>query len=138
MRVLVADDHPVVRKGVKNVLREIAGITEIEEAATREETLEKIETSQPDIVIMNTTLVDAYCIEVLQQIKKLQPHTPVILLHPEPDAAFAASALASGASGIVTKLDEPEALVEAIETVALGGTYVSATIKSLMNGGNDS
>jgi len=136
MRVLIADDHPVVREGVKNVLRQMSGITEVDEANDRAETLEKVVSSHPDIVIMNTTLVDADALEVLQQIKRLQPDLPVILLHPEPDMELATLALARGASGVITKLDDAEALVEAIEAAVHGGTYVSAAIKAHMNGTN--
>ena len=117
-------------------LQQVPGITEFVEAATREETLEKLEACRPDVVIMNTTLVDAYSIEVLQQIKRLQPSVPVILLHPEPDAVYAALALANGASGIITKLGSAGELIEAVEITVGGGIYVGADIKALMNGTN--
>ncbi len=93
-------------------------------------------TCRPDIVIMNTTLVDADALEVLQQIKRLQPDLPVILLHPEPDMDLATLALARGASGVFTKLDYPETQIEAVEVAVHGGTYGSAASKALANGSN--
>lgn len=136
LRILIADDHPVVRQGVRNLLRAAGGFAEPDEAATRAEVLEKVLAAPPDIVVMNTTLVDTNSIECLQAIKRLQPDLPVILLHPEPDPDYARRALASGASGVVTKLSPDDEILTAIRTVAAGGTYVGALLAAQMNIGD--
>lgn len=131
--VVIADDHPVVRKGVRSLLREAIGFSEPLEAATRDETLALIQMHQPDVVVMNTTLVDADSLEVLRAIHALRPNLPVILLHPEPDPAFARTALANGAAGIITKADHDAELVLAIRAVVATGRYVCAAIAARMN-----
>lgn len=133
MRVLIADDHPVVRKGVRAVLAEMTGIEDIHEAATKNETLEKVVACQPTLVIMNTTLVDANSIEVLRAIKRIRPQTTVILLHPVPDPQFTTIALASGASAVITKLGQVGELAKAIEATKGDGVYIGADIAALMN-----
>jgi two-component system invasion response regulator UvrY len=137
LRVLIADDHPIVRMGVRNLLRKLPEIAELLEAATKDETLETVRDARLDLVVMNTTLVDADAIEVLRSIKKLQPELPVILLHPEPDSVFARLALANGAAGIVTKAGAESELVMAIRVAAEGGVYVCSTIMARMNGSNE-
>ena len=134
LRILIADDHPVVRQGVRNLLREAGGFAPPLEAATRAEVLALVRADPPDLVVMNTTLIDTDSIDALRAIKQLQPALPVILLHPDPDPDFARLALANGASGIVTKLSPDEEILTAIRTVAAGGVYVCALLAARMNG----
>ena len=133
LSVLVADDHPVVRKGVRNILREAAGITEVYEAATADETLDRIARYQPDVVVMNTTLADANTLSVLLELRHQFPELPVVLFHPEADPDFARRALAYGANGIVTKLADAEELVKAVQTVAASETYLCSVLAAMMN-----
>jgi DNA-binding NarL/FixJ family response regulator len=134
--VLIADDHPVVRKGVRSLLREHPAFGEPREAATTAETLAMVEAEPLDVVVMNTTLLDADSLEVLRRIKALRPELPVILLHPEPDPAFARAALAGGAAGIVTKAEHEDELLKAIEAALAAKTYLGAAIAARMNGEN--
>ncbi len=132
--VLIADDHPIVREGVRNVLRGAARFAVPEEAATRDETLAIVLAVRLDVVVMNTTLLDADSIDVLKSIKLLKPDLPVIMLHPTPDVEFARLALSNGASGIITKEDGEGELVSAILAAADAGEYICAAITALMNG----
>ena len=134
LRVLIADDHPVIRQGVIHLLRTDPSFAPPAEAATRAETLAQATAYQPDLVVMNTTLVDADSLEVLTTLKRLQPGLRVVLLHPEPDPAFARQALDCGADGIVTKQEPDEELLAAIRAVARHETYVSAATAALMDG----
>lgn len=134
LRILMADDHPVVRQGFRNLLRNAGGFAPPLEAATCAAVLALVQADPPDMVVMNTTLLDADSLETLRAIKQMRPALPVILLHPEPDPDYARQALASGASGIVTKLSPDEELLVAIRTVAAGGAYVCALLAARMNG----
>lgn len=124
----------MVRQGFRNLLRAAGGFAPPDEAATCDEVLTLVRTNPPDLVVMNTTLVDAASLEALQAIKRLQPALPVILLHPEPDPDYARRALASGAAGVITKLAPDEELLTAIQTVANGGTYVCSLLAARLNG----
>lgn len=134
LRVLIADDHPVVRQGIINLLRTVPDFARPAEAATRAETLALVAAYQPHVVVMNTTLADADSIEVLQTIKALAPDLPVILLHPEPDPVFTRRALDSGAKGVVTKQSPEEELLAAIRAVTRGRIFVASAVAALMNG----
>jgi two-component system, NarL family, invasion response regulator UvrY len=133
LTILIADDHPVVRKGVRHILREAAEIGEIYETATWEETLDGVGTYKPDVVVMNTTLVDANSLEVLLILKQKFPGLPVILYHPDADPEFARRALQYGADGVVTKLSPGQELVNAVHTAATAGIYVCTVLAAKMN-----
>lgn len=133
LTVLIADDHPVVRKGVRHILRDAGDIGEIYEAATWEETVDGVGVHKPDVVVMNTTLVDANSLEVLLILKHRFPGLPVILYHPEADPEFARRALQYGADGVVTKLAPGQELVNAVRTAAAAGIYICTVLAAKMN-----
>jgi DNA-binding NarL/FixJ family response regulator len=136
LRILIADDHPVIRQGIIHLLRTDPSFAPPAEAATRAETLAQVEAYQPDLVVMNTTLVDANSLEVLITLKRLQPALRIILLHPEPDPDFTRRALECGADGIVTKLEPDEELLAAIRAVTRREVYISTATAILMGGGS--
>ena len=134
LRLLIADDHPVIRQGIIHLLRSEPGFDRPAEAATRAETLAQVTAHQPDLLIMNTTLVDADSLEMVVAVKRLQPALRIVLLHPEPEPDFTRRALACGADGIVTKLEPDEELLAALHAVARGEISISAATAKLMNG----
>jgi two-component system, NarL family, invasion response regulator UvrY len=132
LSVLIADDHPIVRKGVRSILRDAADIGPVYEAATWEETVAQAEACQPDVVVLNTTLVDANTLDVLLDLKHRFPDLPVVLYHPDADPEFARRALSYGADGVVAKIGPGQELINAVHTVAAEGVYVCTVLAAKM------
>jgi two-component system invasion response regulator UvrY len=124
-RILIADDHPVVRKGVKNILaNEIPGI-ECGEAKNGAEVLDLVERSQWDLIILDVTMPGQSGLDVLKQIKGRHPKLPVLVLSIHPEAQYGKRSLVAGASGYVNKESAPDDLVRAVRQVLSGRMYVS-------------
>lgn len=128
VKILVADDHAVVRHGLKKILAEKAGIDVAGEAASGQETLVKVQSEPWDVVVLDISFPDRSGLEVLKQIKSLYPHLPVLILSMHAEDQYAVRAIKAGAAGYLTKESAPDQLVKAIEKVAGGGRYVSAAL----------
>ncbi len=127
-RVLIADDHPVVRRGVRNILTdEIEGIT-CGEAKSGAEVLEEVDVREWDLVILDLTLPGQSGMDVLKQIKKAHPKLPVLVLSFHPEEQYGKRALIAGASGYVNKESAPNELVGAVRQVLAGRMYVSPAL----------
>ena len=127
-KVLIVDDHAVVREGLKQILAEAPDTEVLSEAATGEEALEKVASEHYDVVILDISLPDTSGLEVLKQIKALRPQLAVLILTIHPEEQYAVRALQAGASGYMTKETAPDELAAAIRKVAQGGKYVSPTL----------
>jgi two-component system invasion response regulator UvrY len=133
-RVLLVDDHAVVRAGLKQILAEsIRGAT-FGEAATGEEALEKARASAWDVVILDMSLPSRSGIEVLKELHQNYPRLPVLVLSMHPEEQFAVRALKAGAAGYVTKWTAAEQLAGAARRVLAGGKYVSASLAEKLAG----
>ncbi|MEX0998794.1 MAG: response regulator transcription factor [Thermodesulfobacteriota bacterium] len=128
MKVLIVDDHPVIRKGVKQILSE--GLINIQfgEAENAREALSKINKNKWDILILDIKLPDMNGIEVLRQIKLLKSNLPVLILTVLDENQIAFRVLKAGASGFITKNTMPDDLVSAVKKIHLGGRYVSPSL----------
>ena len=127
-RIVIADDHAVVRKGLRLIL---AGVDELQvagEAASADELLTLVRTRPVDAVILDVGLGDRDGIEVLKQIRASFPRLPVLMISMHSEDVFAIRALRAGASGYIEKSAAPELLIEAVRRVAAGGKYVSAAM----------
>jgi two-component system, NarL family, invasion response regulator UvrY len=126
-RVIVIDDHPVVREGLKKIILDgslqIAG-----EAADGEEALNVVRNNPCDVVLLDITLPKKNGLEVLKQIKAELPRIPVLVLTMHSEDEYAVRMLRAGASGYLTKESTPTNLVAAIRKVVRGGRYVSPTL----------
>jgi two-component system invasion response regulator UvrY len=127
-RILIADDHTVVRRGLKQILLEAFPFAEIEEVADAEELFKKILKHKWDVVISDISMPGRSGLEVLQQIKLDQPKLPVLILSVHPEDQYALRVLKAGASGYLNKDSAPEELVKAVNQVLLGKKYITATI----------
>jgi DNA-binding NarL/FixJ family response regulator len=127
-KVLIADDHPVVRTGLKQILLRDADVSEIEEASNSLEVLELAERQDWDLVIMDISMPGGGGLEALKNLKAHRPALPVLILSMHPENQFAHRALKAGASGYLSKDSAAEELVSAMHKVVGGGTYVSATM----------
>lgn len=126
-RVLVVDDHAVVRRGLMQILAEEKDIEKLGEAASAHELLEMVKAQDWDIVVLDITMPGTNGIEVLKDIKRLRPRLPVLILSIHPEDRFAVRALRAGAAGYITKDSASEEIIRAIRTVLSGKKYLSPT-----------
>ena len=134
-RVLIVDDHPIVRHGLKQLLEQTPGIVVCGEAEDAAEVLPEIAATQPDIVLLDISLKAISGIDVLSEVRAAYPDLPVLILTMHDESRYAERALRAGAQGYVIKEDPPEGLVRAIAQVLQGKMYLSEgmTFKMLKN-----
>ena len=122
IRVVLADDHEVVRVGIRNMLQGVAGVTIVGEAGDGEEVIERIRELAPDVVLMDVKMPNLDGVESIRQMRKLGLDTPVILLSAYSDEEYVFEGLRAGARGYLLKDVDRDELVLAIRTVREGGT----------------
>ncbi len=127
MRVLVVDDHAIVRLGLKNLLCELPD-TQVDGAQSGREALAHLECHPCDLVILDIGLPDRSGLEVLKDIRRLYPPLPVIVLTMYPEEQYAIRVLKAGAAGYLTKNSVPEELLDAVRRVAAGGRYLTTSL----------
>src|SRR5882724_6127068 len=124
-KILIIDDHEVLRDGVKRVFDKQPGTVTFGEASTVQEALKLVREQDWDIAVLDISLGDRSGLEVLKELKQIRPRLPVLILSMHSEEQFARRAFKAGAAGYITK-DSPRAeLVKAINKVAEGGRYVS-------------
>lgn len=128
IRLLIGDDHAVVRKGMKQILAETKDIVVADEAGNGREVLEKVRKSDFDMVLLDISMPGRDGLEILKELKSLKPKLPVLMLSMYPEEQYAVRSLRSGASGYLTKDSAPDELISAIRKVSSGGKYVSASL----------
>ena len=128
IRILIADDHAILRRGLKEILvREIEGTT-CGEAGNAQEALSQVQSQVWDLVILDVTMPGRSGLDVLRDLKQLRPKLPVLILTVHPEDQLGRRALKAGASGYMNKESAPEELVKAIRKVLRGGLYVSPAL----------
>lgn len=128
LKILIADDHTVVRKGLRQILLDEFPSAEIDEVADAEELINKVVTATWDVVVSDLSMPGRSGLEALQQIKISHPDLPVLILSIHPEEQYALRALKSGASGYLSKDTAPDELVKAVQKVLLGKKYISQAI----------
>ncbi|KAA3651081.1 MAG: DNA-binding response regulator [Proteobacteria bacterium] len=128
IRVLIADDHAIVRQGLRQILSDIEDMEVAGEACNGVEALQLSRDGQWDVVLMDVSMPDRNGIDALKLIRKEHPRLPVLILSMYPEEQYAIRALKAGAAGYLTKQSAPEQLVTAIRQVASGKKYVSASL----------
>ncbi len=123
IRLVLVDDHPLVREGLKRVLGSMMGVIVVGEAASGEEAITRVNDLQPDIVMMDLSLPRMSGIEATRAIRATSPGTRVLALTMHKEEAYVRGAFAAGASGYLVKDARPNDLVDAIETVSRGEQY---------------
>lgn len=126
-RVLLVDDHEVVRKGIRAILEDRCSPIEIAEAGTGEAALQKL-AEVFDAVILDLSMPGRSGIDLLAEIKHRHAKLPVLILSLHGEEQFAVRALRAGAAGYLTKAAAPDQLVTAFEKIVRGGRYVSETL----------
>ena len=127
-RILVVDDHAIVRQGLKQILADTPDLVVAGEASTGQEALEKVRTGEWDVVVLDISLPDRSGLTVLEQLKSQYPELPVLVLSMHAEEQYALRVLKAGAAGYLPKESAPEQLVSAIHKVSRGGKYVSPTL----------
>jgi two-component system invasion response regulator UvrY len=128
LRILVADDHTVVRRGLRQILLEGFPGAAIEEVADAEDLVKQVMKLPWDVVISDLSMPGRSGLDALQQIKQLQPGLPVLILSIHPEDQYALRVLKAGASGYLSKDMAPDELVNAVQKVMLGKKYISAAV----------
>jgi DNA-binding NarL/FixJ family response regulator len=131
-RVLVADDHALLRSGVRQLLEAEPGIVEIGEAGSGRETLDALRTGNWDLLILDINMPDRSGLDVLRHVRSLHPETRVLVLSGFSERQYALNVLRAGASGYVNKEMAPEELLSAVRTVLRGRRYVTPVLAELL------
>lgn len=134
IRILVADDHPLVRQGVRQVVSTSSDIRIVEEAATGQELLTRARSVEHDVVLLDLTLPDASGLELLKQLKRERPKVPVLIVTMHSEDQFAIRALKAGAAGYLMKEAAPSELLAAIRRIHAGGRYLSPSVAERLAG----
>ena len=128
MRVLIVDDHAVVRRGLEQILVDSLKEIVVGEAANAEDAIRLVDGQEWDVVVLDISMPGRSGLDALKEIKKIRPNLPVLILSIHPEDEFATRVLRAGASGYMTKETAPDELVNAINKVVAGGKYVSAAL----------
>jgi DNA-binding NarL/FixJ family response regulator len=128
LKILIADDHTVVRRGLRQILLDEFPSAVIEEVADAEELIKKVMLDKWDVVVSDLSMPGRSGLDALQQIKLSHPELPVLILSIHPEEQYALRALKSGASGYLSKDTAPDELVKAVQKVLLGKKYISQAI----------
>jgi len=128
IRIIIADDHPIVRAGMKQIISEASDLMVADEASDGHILLNKIKKENFDVVILDITMPHMDGLDVLKQLQIEKPKLPVIILSIHPESQYALRVLKAGAAGYVTKASAPDELINAIRKVYRGGKYISPSI----------
>jgi two-component system, NarL family, invasion response regulator UvrY len=132
IRILIADDHPIVRKGLIEILAESKDIFTIDEASGGQEVLDKVGNNQYDVVVLDLSMPGLSGMDVLKQLKSEKKAVRTLVLSRYPEDQYALRVIKAGADGFLTKQSVPQELVSAIKKVASGGKYVSPSLAEEM------
>jgi two-component system, NarL family, invasion response regulator UvrY len=133
-RVLVADDHPVVRQGVRRLLQEGGEPATVGEAEDAAETLRLVREQEWDLILLDISMPGGG-LDALKQIRQEKPRLPVLVLSVHPEDQYAVRVLKAGASGYITKDTSPDELKRAIRKVSLGGKFISTALAEKLAAG---
>src|SRR5215831_1479904 len=128
IKVVVVDDHAVVREGLKRIIAENGGMMVTGEAADGYEAIQVIKKQPCDVVLLDITMPNKSGLDVLKELHAESPRLPVLVLSMHPEDQYAVRVLRAGAAGYITKESAPAKLVQAIRKVIRGGRYVSSTL----------
>ena len=128
IKVLIADDHPIVRQGLKQIISESKDISVAGEAATAQEAVTAASKTKFDVVLLDISMPGRSGIEVIKEIREDASKPSVLILTSFPEEQYAIRALKSGASGYMVKRSAPDELVTAIRKVSKGGKYISSEL----------
>ena len=128
LKIILADDHALVRQGIKEILGKEFPSAAFGEASNAHDLLALVHQERWDIVVLDLTMPGSNGLDVLKQIKHDYPQLPVLILSMYPEDQFAVRAVRAGAAGYLNKEGAPEELVQALRKILAGGNYISAAV----------
>jgi len=132
IRVVLVDDHPVVRRGLRETLSADAGIAVVAEAAESEEVLATLAAHPCDVLLLDISLPGRGGLEVLKDVRRDFPRIKVLIVSTHDEAQYAVRAIRAGAAGYLTKSSPPEELVQAVRALALTGRYITDSVAAAL------
>lgn len=127
-RVLIADDHPVVRKGLKDILKSAMGNMEFGEAIDAQQTIAESKKSGWDIIVLDLSMPGKSGLDTLKQIRHVNPKSPILVLSMHSESQYALRSIRAGASGYLSKDADLDELLKAVNAVLAGGKYISGPL----------
>ena len=141
IKIVIVDDHAIVRAGLRQFMEEQSDIEVIGEAANGREALDLVRKGGIDVIVMDLSMPDQNGVDALAAIKARAPELPVLILSGYPEAHYATNLLRQGASGYLNKECDPQEIVTAVRTVSRGRKYITPTVAELLadqlNSGSD-
>ena len=128
IKVIIVDDHLIVREGLKQIISDTSDISVVDEASNGQEAINKIRNNDCDVLLLDISMPGRSGLEILKEIKSELPKLSILILTMHPEEQYAVRVLRAGASGYLTKESAPDELIEAIRKVSDGGKYISSTL----------
>lgn len=128
IKILIADDHAIVREGLKQIVADTSDMIVTAEASDGHEVLALLSKNNYDVVVLDMAMPGLTGLDILKQIKRETPKLPVLILSVHPEEQYAVRSLKAGASGYLTKESAPDELITAIRKVSMGGKYITSSL----------
>jgi len=128
LKIIVADDHPVIREGLRRIVAQSGNMSVVAEAADSQQVLEKVRRHSPDVLLLDISMPGRSGLEILDELKTKHPKVRILVLSQHPEERYASRVFRAGAAGYLAKDSASAELLGAIHKVAGGGKYVSATL----------
>lgn len=128
MRIVIADDHPVVRRGLKAIVKDALRAADVDEAGNAAELLALVRKREPDVVLLDIAMPGQSGLEALKELRHERPKLPMLVLSIHSEDQFAVRSIKAGASGYLTKDSAPAELINAIRTVVAGRKYITPSV----------
>jgi len=132
IKILIADDHSIVRRGVRDILSELPVPVTITEASTAASAIKEISNHPYDIMILDISFPDGNGLDIMNQVKTIQPRVKVLFLSMYPEEQYARRAIKNGAFGYLTKDSAPTELTAAMSSIISGTKYVTSTLAQIL------
>lgn len=128
IKILIADDHAIVREGLKQIVADTSDMIVTAEASDGHEVLALLSKNNYDVVVLDMAMPGLTGLDILKQIRRETPKLPVLILSVHPEEQYAVRSLKAGASGYLTKESAPDELITAIRKVSMGGKYIPSSL----------
>jgi len=132
IKILVTDDHAVLREGIMRILATRLANVAFGEASNATEALEKVWAEKWDLILLDITMPGRSGLDILQQLRQAQPDTPILVLSMHSEDQFAVRVLRAGAAGYLTKNSDPSEFIAAVQKILSGGHYISASLGEML------
>lgn len=132
VRILVADDHPVVRKGIRQIFADTTDLVVADEAVNGQDVMKKVSRNNYDLLLLDITMPGSSGTDIVPKLKTLRPKLPILVLSIHPEKQYATRLLKLGVSGYLTKDRAPNELVQAIRKVSRGEKYITSSLAEIL------